>query len=514
MKIWLDSETYSDTDISKGVMNYTKACYPILITYAFDNEPVQLWQFGEPLPQDLINNISAGHLVYAHNALFDYLALKDHLPLTLKQMRDTMAVATANHLPASLDGAGALLNISNQKQSTGKALIRRFCLPNKLKTRTLPEDAPVLWLEFVEYAVVDVMAMREVYYRCFDLTDYEWQAWLFTQRMNLAGVPVNIQSAIHFKDLSHKVKEALNIELYQLTGIDSSSKVAQLKAWLNNAGCPVEGLAKDDIREALETTTDETVKRVLEIRQQASKTSVKKFDVLIDTAYLGRIYGAFMYHGASTGRYASRGGLNLQNVSRGTEKDAVAAYLHIKGMDIEDYDFFYGANIDPLSSVIRPTIEAPQGRKFVDYDFSSIENRCAPWIAGEDSHLDLFRQGLDEYKDFATQVYNVRYEDVTKDQRTQSKPAVLSALFGSGAIGVRSYYAQYGIEITEEESARYVALYREKHKGIVAAWRSFFTCAKEAISKPRSVHSTCRCKIIYDRGFLRIKLPSGRVIQW
>lgn len=520
-RIWLDCETYSETPIDRGIVNYTNNCYPILVTYAFDDEPVQVWQEGDALDRELIEAISSGVPVYAHNALFDYLALRRHYPLQLEQMRDTMAIASSNHLPANLDQFSNLLGVEVTKQKNGKALIRKFCTPNaKTGARTLPQDAPEQWSEFISYAVDDVVSMRLSTKQCRELSDYEQGVWLLTQRMNLRGVPVNLRNAAHFVELSHKVKDALNKELEALTGISSASQVKRLTEWLNGQGVEVSGLAKDVIRE-LETRDDlpANVRRVIEIRKQASMTSPKKFDVFLETAVksdgdFGRIMGAYAYHGANTGRYASRGGLNLQNIPRGSEKDAVGAYYTIANCDVDAFDMIYGLKIEPLSSIIRPTIHAPEGKKFVDYDYSSIENRVAPWIGFEDDHLDLFRNGLDEYKDFATVINGVPYDQVTKDMRQLAKPAVLGSVFGAGAKGLQGYYAQYGIEIPIEEAERLVRVYREKHNGIASAWRAFGSAILAAVKSPGRKIETNRCTIASNRKFLRLRLPSGRVISW
>lgn len=514
-RIWLDSETRSRLDLKKvGLFNYTDACEPILITYAFDDEPVQVWQVDEPLPERLLSEIRNGVEVAAHNALFDYLALKDVLGLKLEQMADTMAISTANHLPASLDQQGKVLGAEQQKKA-GWQLINHFCTPNKLGGFNAPSESPDKWQEFIDYAVRDVDAMRENTKKCRELSAYEQKVWVFTQRMNMRGVPINLNSAKHFKQLAKEVKAELNAKLEKLTGIKSASQTAKIKEWLHSQGFEVDGVAKDIVRELLSREDlPDIVREVLEIRQQASMTSTAKFDVFLDTANNGRIKGAYMYHGANTGRYASRGGLNLQNIPRGSEEDAVGAYNLIKTLPFDDYEFHYGARIDPLSSIIRPTIEAPAGKKFVDFDYSSIENRVAPWIGGELKHLDLFRNGLDEYKDFATQIYGVRYDDVTKEMRQISKSAILGSVFGAGARGLQAYYAQFGVEISLTEAEKLIRIYRNTHRGIVSAWYAFGREAMKAVKAKGRVFETNRCKLVCKNEFLRLKLPSGRVISW
>lgn len=512
MRVWVDCETYSEQDIS-NLIAYTESCVPILITYALDDEPVQVWQEGDPMPSDLIDAVADGHPTYAHNALFDFLVLRKHLPLKLEQMCDTMAIASSNNLPANLDNFGRVLGIKNTKLKSGMHLIRRFCLPNKKGERVMPKDSPDQWAEFVEYAVVDVVAMREATRLCRPLAPEEQAVWQFTQRMNLRGAPVDVGAATHFKSLAADVKLTLNHELFELTGVDSASKVAQLKDWLNNKGCDVNGLAKDAVAAALRVETDPDIRRVLQIRQQASMTSPSKFDDFINKAYQGRIYGMTMYHGASTGRFSSRG-IQIQNIPRGSQEDAVGAFNHITGLEFEDYKFFYGTSIDPLSSVIRPTIAAPTGKKFVDFDYTGIENRVAPWIGLEMSHLELFRKGLDEYKDLAVDIYHVAYDEVTKKQRQVSKSACLGNMYGAGAKGLQGYFEGYGLTLELDEAQRLVNLYRNKHAGIKKAWYAFGNAALQAVANKGVVFETNRCKLMFDGRFLRLKLPSSRVISW
>ena len=515
-KIWLDSETFSHKELKKvGVYNYTDDCEPILITYAYDDEPVQVWQVGEPLPKDLVDYIEQGVSVYAHNAMFDYLALTPMLPIKLEQLRDTMAIATANHLPASLDQQGKVMDSDSKKLATGTRLINHFCKPNKQGRRHTAEDSPEKWAEFVEYALEDVEAMRANTQQCRELSDREQQMWLLTQKINMRGVPVNLDSAKHFLNLAGEVKKELNKRLQELTGVGSASQVAKLKAWLNEQGAEVDSLNKQAMAELVPKYADNPlISEVLEIRKQASMTSTAKFEVFLNTAHNGRIKGGYMYHGANTGRFASRGGLNLQNIPRGSEKDAVQAYEVIRDCSPEDYLCFFDAKIEPLSSVIRPTIEAPEGKTFVDYDYSSIENRVAAWIGNQPELLDLFANGLDEYKDFATQIYHVEYEDVTKDMRQMAKSAILGSIFGAGGRGLQGYCEGFGLEISLEEAQNLVNIYRGTHRGIVKAWYAFGQMAMKAIRRQGKVFRTNHCALKYDGDFLRLQLPSKRIISW
>jgi len=516
-KIWLDCETYSTVNIKKhGMFRYARRAEPLIITYAFDDEPVKVWELGQDKPHDLIEAINQGVPVYAHNALFDYLILKDHYQLSLEQMRDTMAISAANNLPLNLDDWGKLLEIENPKiKGEGTRLINLFCSPDKkLKRRITAEDYPDKWQRFIDYAVRDVEAMREATKRCRELSESEYKTWLMTQRMNLKGVPVNLDSANIVITIGEAVKAELKDEMKELIGISPTQTGELLKA-LQNSGLDIKSVDKETLTNLNRDELTDIQKKLIDIRLQASMTSVKKFLVFVDTADIdSRIKGGFTYHGASTGRYSSKGGLNLQNIPRGSEKDQIGAYNFITSCSPEEYQIFYGNRIDPLSSIIRPTIEAPNGKKFVVYDYSSIENRVAPFIAGEEDHLELFRQGIDEYKDFASEVFSVPYDKVTKDQRQFAKPAVLGSVFGAGAKGVRKYFEGYGFEISETRAKQIVNIYRNKHERIQEAWYEFEKVVRRATSRRKKAFTAPKTRVFADKEFLRLELPSKRVLSW
>ena len=190
----------------------------------------------------------------------------------------------------------------------------------------------------------------------------------------------------------------------------------------------------------------------MELRQQGSMTSVAKYEKMLEVQVAGRIRNTLVYHGASTGRFASRGGLNLQNIARPSLGDDAIEEANERILVRGE-----GGTMEELSSLVRSAIKAPDGFTFIDADFSSIENRVASWIAGQNDKVELFRQGLDEYKAFASSaLYNVPYEEVTKDMRQISKSAVLGCMFGQGAKGLVEYADGMGVKMTMGESEKAV----------------------------------------------------------
>ena len=224
----------------------------------------------------------------------------------------------------------------------------------------------------------------------------------------------------------------------------------------------------------------------------------------------GRIRNTLVYHGASTGRWASRGGLNLQNIARPniSDEEIAGAIPRVFGEGV--------GTMRELSSLVRSAIRAPQGQTFVDVDFSSIENRVASWIANQTDKVELFRKGLDEYKVFASQsLYRVPYEEVTKDQRQVSKSAVLGCMFGQGAKGLVEYAKGMGVSLNLVQSKNAVDNYRASYPKVKELWYACENAAIEATNNP-GMPFAANNKIVMkvDRGALWMKLPSGRLICW
>jgi DNA polymerase len=169
-----------------------------------------------------------------------------------------------------------------------------------------------------------------------------------------------------------------------------------------------------------------------------------------------------------------------------------------------------------LSSLVRSAIVAPEGKTFVDVDFSSIENRVGVYLAGQMDKIKMFRAGLDEYKTFASEsLYHVRYEDVTKDQRQVAKSAVLGAMFGQGAAGLVKYAEGMGVNLTEGQAKKAVDNYRHSYMKVKNLWASCEIAAIDAIQNPGVGYAAGqKIKMKYARDALWMQLPSGRLICW
>jgi len=519
----IDFETRSFADLPEvGLDKYANCLSTEVLCIAFGTAPENVQVFkpdgGFGLLR-LLNHVRNGGKIAAWNAMFEYAIWncvcvpKYHWPkLKLEQCIDTMAVAAANNVPQSLDDAGLFMNAQYQKDPIGKRLIQKLCKPN---SKGVFNNDPELLKQLFDYCAQDVRTEMAIGSVLRPLEDAEQAVWTLTQRINLRGVPVDPDELQNAVLAVTKAQDALDNELLALTGCKPSER-QKLLDWLNEQGADMDNLTAESVSNKLVNTnfdnlfSGEDVKRALELRQEGSQTSVAKYAKMLEVQRNGRIRNTLVYHGASTGRWASRGGLNLQNIARPTISDTEieAAIPRLFGEA--------NGSMDELSSLVRSAIRAPQGYTFVDVDFSSIENRVGVYLADQKDKIELFRKGLDEYKVFAsTSLYRVPYEEVTKDQRQIAKSAVLGAMFGQGAKGLVKYAAGMGVNITETQAKSAVDNYRASYLMVKNLWTKCETASIQAVQNPGTTFDAgSKIKMKVTKNALWMRLPSGRLICW
>ena len=466
---------------------------------------------------DLLAYVRGGGKIQAWNAMFEYFIWNcvcvpkyGWPPLKLEQCIDTMAIAAANNVPQSLGDAAIFMDATQQKDTRGRYLIQKLCKPHKGVFNNDPE----LLKELFDYCAQDVRTEMAIGSVLRPLSEAEQEVWTLTQRINLTGVPVDPKELQNACKAVVDAQASLDAECVSLTGFKPSER-AKLLGWINKAlaACSLkklDDLTADTVSKMLQCNIPAHIKRALELRQEGSQTSVAKYAKMGEIQDEGRIRNTLVYHGASTGRWASRGGLNLQNIARPTISDeeiesAIPAVFNAAKGSMRE-----------LSSLVRSAIVAPREKTFVDVDFSSIENRVGVWLAGQNDKVELFRKGLDEYKVFAAEsLYRVPYDEVTKDQRQVSKSAVLGAMFGQGAKGLVKYAEGMGVKLSEVQAKNAVDGYRSSYSRVRDLWTSCENAAIEAVSNPGSPFRAYRhivMKVAKDA--LWMKLPSGRLICW
>ena len=515
----IDFETRSEIDlVEQGLDIYANdpTTEVLCMAYGINPQDVDICNPKDKfLYNPVIAHVEQGGKIQAWNAMFEYAIWNcvcvpkyGWPPLKLEQCIDTMAIAAANNVPQSLEEAAIFLGTVEQKDPVGKRLIQKLCKPQK--DGTFNED-PVLLKQMYDYCMGDVRTEMAIGSVLRPLSDAEQEVWTMTQRINLTGVPVDYNE-LHSAVLAVvRAQDAIDNECVALTGFKPSER-AKLLDWINKKipHAPMKDLTAETVSKMLQCNIFPVIKRALELRQEGSQTSVAKYAKMMEIQREGRIRNTLVYHGASTGRWASRGGLNLQNIARPTISDEEIE-LAIPMVFSEGV-----GTMQQLSSLVRSAIRAPSGKTFVDVDFSSIENRVGVYLAGQNDKVKLFRKGLDEYKVFASEsLYKVPYDEVTKEQRQISKSAVLGAMFGQGAKGLVKYAEGMGVKLTEAEAKRAVDNYRSSYSRVKLLWASCELAAIDAVQNPGVGYlAGKKIKLKCGKGALWMQLPSGRLICW
>ena len=517
----IDFETRSFADLTEiGLDKYANCLSTKVLCIAFGTTPetVQVLPPQNPSTNQLwplMQHVSKGGKIQAWNAMFEYAIWNcvcvpkyGWPPLRLTQCIDTMAIAAANNIPQSLGDAAIFMDANQQKDTRGRYLIQKLCKPTR---KGGFENDPELMRELFDYCAQDVRTEMAIGSVLRPLSDLEQEVWELTQRINLRGVPVDYGELHNAVLAVVRAQDALDNECVALTGCKPSER-AKLLAWINKKipHAPMPDLTAETVEKMLQCNIFPVIKRVLELRQEGSQTSVAKYAKMMEIQREGRIRNTLVYHGASTGRWASRGGLNLQNIARPTisdeEIETAIQTVFTQGV----------GTMSQLSSLVRSGIKAPEGKAFVDVDFSSIENRVGVWLAGQNDKVELFRKGLDEYKVFASEsLYHVPYDEVTKDQRQVSKSAVLGAMFGQGSKGLVKYAEGMGVKITEGQAKNAVDNYRASYAKVKNLWAACEAASIDAVQNPGVGYATGeKVKLKVAKGALWMQLPSGRLICW
>jgi len=515
----IDFETRSAIDLAdQGLDIYANDPTTEVLCIAFGKTPdtveVVSPHQGTYGSHALLKHVADGGKIQAWNAMFEYAIWNcvcvpkyGWPPLRLEQCIDTMAIAAANNIPQSLGDASVFMDAEHKKDTRGRYLIQKLCKPHKGVFNTDPE----LMAEMFQYCIQDVRTEMAIGSVLRPLTAVEQDIWTLTQRINLRGVPVD-PNELHNACLAVvRAQDALDNECVSLTGFKPSER-AKLLDWINQRlVTPLPDLTAETVSAMLvNTNINEPIRAALRLRQEGSQTSVAKYAKMMEIQREGRIRNTLVYHGASTGRWASRGGLNLQNIARPTISDEQIelAIPRVFGQG--------EGTMGELSSLVRSSIVAPRGKTFVDVDFSSIENRVGVYLAGQTDKVELFRKGLDEYKVFASQsLYNVPYDEVTKDQRQVSKSAVLGAMFGQGAKGLVKYAEGMGVSLTENQAKNAVDNYRMSYAKVKDLWAACEKAAIDAVKNPGNPFAAgSKIVIKCDGKALWMRLPSGRLICW
>lgn len=536
-RLSIDIETYSSVDLIKsGVYKYVESpdFEILLLAYAYEEEPVKIfdlmnlskkeaaeleWVVSDLLDQSIVKT--------AFNANFERTCLAKHFN---KQMPADQWECTAVHaltlgLPRSLDQVATVLNLDAKKDAAGKNLIKYFSVPckptksNDKRTRNFPGHDPEKWEQYKAYCIQDVVVEREIKKKLdkYPVSYFEHQMWVLDQAINDRGVEIDtdiMQNAIEF-DKRYK-NETVLPEMIKLTGLDNPNSVAQLKTWLKDNGLETDSLTKGVMPDLLEQA-DGDVKRVLELRLEMAKTSVKKYNAMQKGQCADRrLRGLLQFYGANrTGRWAGRF-VQVQNLPRGSLKeidDIDAARSLVKAGDFESFEMIYDNVPDVLSSLIRTTFIPAKGTIFKVSDYMAIEARVIAWMANEKWRLEVFNTHGKIYEASAATMFKIDIDNVDKAMRQKGKVAEL-ALGYQGSVGAMISMGALDMGLKEEELKPLVDAWRSSNLAIKKFWFDCERAAIEALRTKTPVKLQHGLTFYYQSGFLFIRLPSGRKLAY
>lgn len=537
----IDIETRSSVDISKaGAYRYAQSedFRILLFAYQWDDNPVAVKDLaqGEEIPGWIAKALREPDVIkHAYNAAFEWYCLnRAGYETPIEQWHCTMVHGLYCGYTAGLDATGKAIGLPQDKQklAVGKALIRYFCTPckparsNGGRKWNEPWHAPEKWDLFKEYCRQDVVTEREIQKRLapFPVPEEEERLWQMDVRMNAFGVKADRELVRGALQVDGESRAHLEAEASALTSLENPNSTVQLLSWLEKRGLTLDNLQKETVKEALKGILQEDVKRVLEIRQQLGKTSIKKY-VAMDTAMCrdDRIRGLTQFYGANrTGRWAGRL-VQMQNLPRNYLKTLDGARRIVKAGNYDGLRMLYGNVPDTLSQLIRTAFIPSEGHKFVVADFSAIEARVIAWLAGEQWVNEVFATHGKIYEATAAQMFHVPIEKIAKGNpeyslRQKGKVATLALGYQGGTAALIAMGAlQMGL--AEDELPDIVQRWRQANPRIRDLWYAVEQAALAAMqtARPQAINGlifALEGDAVYGQCFLTVQLPGGRKLYY
>ncbi|MBW8383977.1 MAG: DNA polymerase [Youngiibacter sp.] len=538
----IDIETYSSVDLKKsGLYKYVQSPDFEILLFAFslNGYPVQVMDLaqGESIPPHIIGHLcNADTIKHAYNASFEWYCLSKwlsarRLRTPLSSWRCTMAHGLYCGYTAGLSATGDAIGLPQDKRKLGigYSLIKEFCVPHKPsktkpRLRTLPAHEPEKWQLFKDYCKQDVVTEMTILNKLsgFPMPEDEQRMWELDQIINARGVNMDQNVIYGALEIAEKVSIQQMQEAKRISKLDNPKSVAQLKKWLEEeTEEELESLNKETVSNLLGSDAlADNVQRMLELRQEFSKTSNKKYTAMINAVCEdGRVRGLLQYYGANrTGRWAGRL-VQVQNLPRNYLESLDTARDLVKARRLDALKAIYGNVPDTLSQLIRTAFIPSPGNIFLVSDYSAIEARVIAWYAGETWRQEVFRTHGKIYEASASQMFGVPIEKIKKGNpeyalRAKGKVAEL-ALGYQGSSGALINMGALDMGLTEGELPDIVSRWRGANKRIVDLWYAMENAAMEVMEYG---HPVALKGLLIQReadlakglDFLTIQLPSGR----
>lgn len=568
---WSDIETYSEVPIACGTHAYAEKAEVMLWAFAIGDHQAEVWDLtsGAPMPDALAAALADPDCIFVfHNSHFDRTVLRHcGFEIPAHRVNDTMVKALAHSLPGGLDKLCEIFDIpvDKAKDKDGRRLVLLFCKPRPAESnprRATRATHPAEWAKFVEYARLDVEAMRAVDAKLptWNCSSSERALWELDQAINDRGFAVDV-------DLARAAIAAVQVEQARLadrtqvlTGGDvqaATQRDEMLRHIARAYGVALPDMQQSTIERRInDQDLPAALRELLAIRLQASTTSTAKYQTLLRAVSKdARLRGTLQFCGAGrTGRWAGRL-FQAQNLARPTMPSADIA-CGIDAVKAGCADLLFDLLLQLLSNCLRGVIVAPPGKKLVCADLANIEGRGLAWLAGEQWKLQAFRdydagEGPDLYKMAYAKSFGVSPDDVTKDQRQIGKVQELALGYEGGVGAFVTFAAVYGIDLEAMAEQAFSAIpadildearsalewtkregrptfglsamawtvcdafkraWRYGHPATASFWRDLQDAARLAVQTPGRAFDCRRVSLRRDGAWLRVRLPSGRFL--
>lgn len=348
MHLHLDYETSSEVDLKEaGLHNYSThpSTKVLMLAWAFGEDEPQLWlPHQDSLPRVLVEAFQDPSIeLTAFSSAFERYHTRDVLgiDIPIERWQDPQASARYLSLPAHLADVGKVLGLPRElrKDDQGKELIKTFSMPHTRKKKEgggtyfkTWETHPKEFVLFGEYCKQDVRAEREIIRReallgAFPLPPRERAIWIFDQKVNDRGMPVDRRFVANALKIAERNKLEKLEEQNQQTGLKNANSQVQLLPWIQDRGYPLSNIRKQNIELVLKDKEVELTaecRQVLNARMEAGSISYKKLGAILNNISPDdRLRGQFIYMGSPRcGRWAGNA-VQLHNMARpdGTFED-------------------------------------------------------------------------------------------------------------------------------------------------------------------------------------------------
>lgn len=532
------------------------------------------WLYTGDCPSELAAALAVNYEVEAHNAFFERAIWNNimvprfgWLRIDKDQWRCSAAKASSYALPRALEDAVNALGLPFPKDMEGNRIMLKLARPRKArkaekkelvadgwelaegsiyewtkpghKTKVLwnekPEDIFRTW----EYCRQDVRAERGLSQALADLSPAELAVWRADQTINLRGVRIDREMAEAALEIAAQAVERATVDAVEAATVrDDDGGVVKpapfetlgqrdkIKAWVEDRGVLLPNMQGTTIDNLLDGELPEDIRIVLSAKRTASRTSVRKYAKMLETASPkdDRIRDVFMYHGAGTGRWTGRF-VQTQNLVRGKMKDPDTMCGAIIVGSLEWLLMCYGPNdpMEVLSWATRGALCASPGRDLIVADYSGVEARGLLWFVDDQEGLSIFRRSKGEpgiYREMASEIYKVPAAEIDKNshegfiQRFMGKQAILGLGYGMGPPKFRDTCIKYGQDVSLDFSKFVVKTYRDRFWKVVESWKRLEKAAIKAVRNPETPFKADMVTYLRKGNFLYCRLPSGRKLAY